>query len=102
MLNIAYNEPKKITGATQQTKSIATDSTLVLAANSDRNYCLIQNTSDTDIFLNFAGSAATVAGGFKLVASTGSWESPGLVSLTSAIYAIHGGSGSKDLIVLEG
>lgn len=79
-------------------------SAVVLAANAGRKFLLLQNVSDTDIWLNI-GAAAVVDGGMaKLVARRGSLVmSRKLGNLnTGAVHAIHAGVGNKALLVSEG
>jgi hypothetical protein len=105
MRNISIVLPAKAIG-TQSALSVTSSSTQILAANADRNYLLIQNNSDTDIFINLVGAAAsvdvaTVNTSFKLAASGGSLELKTWVAV-GAIFGIHGGAGTKKLTCLEG
>lgn len=74
-----------------------------LAANAARVYAFIQNDSDTVIYLK-VGAAAVLNQGIRLAASGGSYEmSSQLGNLDlRAINAIHGGSGNKVLLLVEG
>lgn len=52
---------------TQATVSVNTVTTLLAAANANRRYLLVENKDATNpVYLNLAGAAATVAGGFTL------------------------------------
>lgn len=81
-----------------------TPSTLeALAANDFRVYVLLENDSDTDIYVAF-GVPAVVNQGIRLNANGGSLElSEGNHFLdVRAINAIHGGAGGKNLLITEG
>lgn len=88
---------------THKNVDVTTSSTAVLSENTDRKYALIINDSiDTDIYLKI-GSAAEVSKGIRIVKSGGSFEMRIGVNLsTAAVYAIHGGTGNKTLLVTEG
>ena len=83
--------------------SIGTTTTLALAANANRLYALLVNDSDTTIYFKL-GEAAVLNTGIRLNANGGSYEiSKELGNLyTGIINAIHGGTGSKVLLVAEG
>jgi hypothetical protein len=83
--------------------AVAATSTAVLAANPNREYALFMNDSDTVQYL-MLGAAAVANKGIRLNASGGSYEmSPNIGNMyRGAIYGIHGGSGNKNLLVLEG
>jgi len=91
------------TNAATTTASIGNTSTLALAANANRRYALLMNNSDTDIYLTI-GAAAVVGQGILLLSPAGAYEmSPKFGNLVSAaIYAVHGGTGNKSLLVTEG
>lgn len=77
----------------------ATTSTgVVVAARADRNYLRITNASDTVVYLRLAATAATVGTGVYLAAAGGYFEIEGYAG---AVSAIHGGTGSKVLTVVE-
>lgn len=82
---------------------VAATSTAVLAANNDRKYALLVNDSDTAIYVSLGGTAV-VNQGIRLNSRGGAYEiSRKLGNLyTGAIKAIHGGSGTKKLLSLEG
>ena len=88
--------------------AVATTATLVSAAK-ERQWMMIQNQSDTAVFLSFDGTATvtTDAGAtpgirlapFETILST---DIAGRFSgNNAAIYAIHGGAGTKNLAVHE-
>jgi hypothetical protein len=88
--------------------AVATTATLVDAAT-ERQWLMIQNQSDTPIFLSFDGTAAvtTDAGAspgirlspFDTIMSTD--ISGRFTGNNYAIYAIHGGTGTKNLVIQE-
>lgn len=92
------------TTATSTTINVATTSTIALASNANRLYALfVNNSDDTDIYL-MIGNDAVVGQGIRLNMGGGSYEvSKKLGNLTTAIVkAIHGGTGTKQLLVVEG
>lgn len=88
--------------ATHTVVSVAVTSTAALAANTNRVGALLVNDSDTTIYLKL-GAAAVVNQGIRLNANGGSLEmNAALGNLYSgAVNAIHGGVGSKVLLVTE-
>jgi hypothetical protein len=74
--------------------SVLDSSTTVIAANQKRQYILLQNDSDTAIYLGL-GQAAVVNTGIRINANGGSYEmSPKYRNLyTGAIYAIAASTG---------
>lgn len=87
--------------------AVGTSPTIVRPAEA-RRLLILQNLSDTDIFVAIEGSTdvTTAAGakpGLRLNANGGSFVAgeeshlPG--GAEQAIYAIHGGTGTKDLSV---
>ena len=103
MRNMSISLPAKGLGA-QSAVNVTDASTTIIAANSPRNYLLIQNNSDTDIYLNLTGSTASTSDGssFKIASAGGSLEIKTWVG-TGAITAIHASAGNtKVLTVLEG
>ena len=79
---------------------VLTSTTVVLAANLNRKYLLIENDSDTTIYISY-GVAAANNQGVRLNANGGSHEFPAGLIFTGAINAINS-SGSKNLLVTEG
>lgn len=92
------------TAWTQTAVSFGSAGTQVLAANADRLCVLLQNDSDTVMYLDWANGTHAVNQGVRLNASGGQLE----MDLSSnffyrgAINAIHAGSGDKTLLVTEG
>lgn len=88
--------------------AVATTATLVSAAK-ERQWLMVQNQSDTPIFLSFDGTAGVTidtgaAPGIRLAPyeSIMSTDVAGRFSGNNfAIYAIHGGTGTKNLAVHE-
>ena len=73
---------------------------LVLAANTRRFFALIQNNSNTDIWIMF-GSQGAVDQGILVPKNGFSYEIDRLNLWQGAVYAIHGGSGTKQVNVLD-
>ena len=92
---------QRATAVTHATVEIATTSTSVLGAASQRTLLGLINSSDTVLYCNLAGGAAIVDGGLRLNANGGSALFDTSVP-TGAIACIHGGSGTKTLLVLDG
>jgi len=80
--------------------SVAATSTTVLAANEQRKYALIINTSNTDIWLRLGGTAV-VGQGIFIARSGFAYEIDVNNLFVGQITAIHGGTGNKTLSVLE-
>lgn len=101
----------KIRGATGRYKNathteadVAATSTLVLAENNLAQHRMFMNNTSDDIYL-MCGAAAELNKGILLAGTKGfSYEmSERLGNLyKGAIYGIHGGSGTKRVLVLEG
>ena len=87
---------------THTAPNITTASGEALAANLSRNYILLVNDSNTVIYLGM-DVAAVVNQGIRLNANGGSYEMADEFGnlMYDAIYAIHGGSGNKVLLVTE-
>jgi len=78
---------------------VGTSSTKVLDANPGRRYAAFFNDSNTTIYLAF-GEAAAVGEGVRIPPDgvyEVTWNNP----LTAAVYAVHGGTGTKRLTVIE-
>jgi hypothetical protein len=86
--------------------AVGTTATLVQAAT-DRKWFILQNQSDTDIYVSFEGTTGvtTDAGanpGIEIMANGGSLatgEGEFNPNLNASIYAIHGGTGTKNLVL---
>lgn len=86
---------------THSTAAVGTASLTALAANENRKYALLINDSDTDIYLCF-GTPAVTHKGIRLNANGGAHEITALNLYKGIITAIHGGTGTKTLLVTEG
>jgi hypothetical protein len=88
--------------------AVATTATLVDAAT-ERQWLMIQNQSDTPIFLSFDGTAAvTTDAGASPGIRLAPWDTIMSTDISGrftgnnyAIYAIHGGTGTKNLVIQE-
>lgn len=84
----------------QDTKTVTSASTVLVAANAARRYLLIQNRHATaDVYLNLKGVAATVADGVHIPAGA-SLELSGYVP-NNAIEAIGSIASNTSVIVVE-
>ncbi len=92
-----------VTTPTHSVVSVATSTTQVLAANANRVHALFVNDSDTVIYV-MLGAAAVLNQGIRLNPGGGAYElSLKMGNLyTGLVNAIHGGTGTKALLVLEG
>lgn len=83
--------------------AVTTDSDVILAANPARKYLLLVNNSDANVFLRFASGDATL-NDIMLPANGGNFEMSGRYGnlFRGDIKAIHGGTGSKIVSILEG
>jgi|DewCreStandDraft_5_1066085.scaffolds.fasta_scaffold01244_29 hypothetical protein len=79
---------------------VGTTSTQVLGARADRKYAIFINDSDTPIYLAFAATAQ-VGAGVRLAENGGFYEITWNNPITAAVWAIHGGTGTKRLTVVE-
>lgn len=92
-----------LTAVTHTHPNATTSSGAMLAANADRNYALIQNDSDTVVYIKI-GAAAVVNQGIRLNANGGAYEMSAKNGNLSrlAINGIHAGVGNKAILVTEG
>lgn len=88
------------TAIKQSSIAVAATSTAVATASPRRVLLILQNTSDTDIFCDLSGAAATVNAGTRIPASGGVLFMDVQVP-SDAIACIHGGSGTKTLLRSE-
>jgi len=72
----------------------------MLAANISRNFLILQNDSDTTLYLKF-GAVAVVNQGIRLN-STGGSMLLDYKFITLAVNCIHAGTGNKVLLVTSG
>ena len=88
--------------------AVATTATLV-SDSRERNWLMIQNQSDTPIFLSFDGTTAvTTDAGASPGIRISPWETIMSTDISGRftgnnfpIYAIHGGTGTKNLVIQE-
>lgn len=85
---------------THTTVAVATTSTVALAAKSNRMFIILENISDTNIDCAI-GATAVAGAGIRLYANGGSLLLDAKYP-TGAVNCIHGGSGTKSLLVTEG
>jgi hypothetical protein len=98
----AFLDVDPISGAHTQ-PSITTTSSEALAAETGRRYLLLVNGSDTVIYCN-VGAAAVLNEGIMLTPKGGYYSmtvGDGNID-TDAVNAIHGGSGNKTLLIVQG
>ena len=90
-------------GLIHSTAAIATSSTVALAASKSRVYVLLENDSDTDIYIKIGGDAV-MNEGVRINGEGGSYEMSLPMGNISdlAINAIQADTGTKNLLVLEG
>lgn len=85
------NTAKTVTNATAQ----------LVAANTSRQYLLIQNKdASANVFINFGAGAATTTNGVRIPPG-GSYETPN-VTTTQAIQAIGDTASNPNVVVVEG
>ncbi len=80
--------------------SVTTSSQIVLAANEQRKYAIIINTSNTDVWLRL-GSSAVVGQGIFVAKNGFAYEIDQNNLYVGNVYAIHDGAGLKVLSILE-
>lgn len=84
--------------------NVTTASTQIVAPLYKRKMLMIQNVSDTDIYLKLDDSATalTIANGIKLASNSSPMVITSQVGeFTHAVNAIHGGVGSKEVRLQE-
>lgn len=84
--------------------NVTTASTQIVAPLYKRKMLMIQNVSDTDIYLKLDDSATalTTANGIKLASNSSPMVITSQVGeFTHAVNAIHGGVGSKEVRLQE-
>lgn len=75
-------------------------SQLVLAENPQRKYCILINDSNQNIYLRF-GSHAALNEGIAVYAAGFAYEITKDNLWVGDIFAIHGGAGTKNLLIIE-
>lgn len=91
------------TAPTAIAADVATASTAILAANPNRLYLLLVNDSDTPIYISLGGTAV-VDQGIRLNQLGGALEMSQKEGnlYRGLVNAIHGGTGTKRLLAIEG
>lgn len=79
---------------------VTTTNALALPANEFRKFCILINDSDTDIYIEL-GADAAVNTGIRISAGGFSYEIDRTNLWVGEIFAIHGGSGFKNLLIKE-
>jgi len=101
------NPDKYYTTITTESYNVTNATQTVLAANPDRKYAAFMNDSDTSIYLETDGNNAVADAGFLLDpkgAGNNRLEVSRLLGncFLGAVEAIHGSTGNKVLLVVEG
>lgn len=79
---------------------VTTASQLALAANEQRKFCIFVNDSNETIYLNF-GASASLNSGIRISANGFSYEIDCSNLWVGSVFAIHGGTGVKKLLIQE-
>lgn len=82
-----------------QSVDVTSSAAEVFGEDSVGGFLLLQNVSDTDMYLSFTGAAVVGAG---IYLKTGANLLLDAVVIDSSLSAIHGGSGNKKLLVTRG
>lgn len=94
---------KQYTALKQKEIAVPPTGETISNANPDRQAMIIQNDSDTPIYLNFGNDAPQVGRGIRINANGGSFElnyaDGGLY--IGKITAIHAGEGTKNVMIVE-
>jgi len=80
--------------------NVTATSSLILAANEQRKFCIFINDSSSTIYLKF-GSAASLSAGIRISAGGFSYEIDKDNLWVGDVYAIHNGTGNKLLLIEE-
>lgn len=96
-------ETGSLTTITHSELPVTTSSQQALAANANRKYAALINDSDTVMYLK-TGAAAAVNEGIRINPNGGVYEMSSAIGnlYTGAINAIHGDTGTKNLLIMEG
>ena len=86
----------RVEGLIHQSVNVGTSSTAVFGEDEVASFLLLQNTSDTDMYLSFSGNAAIGAGIYLRAGANLLFD---VVVPDAPLKAIHGGSGTKQLLV---
>ena len=92
-----------ITTITYSVLATTTSSQLALAVNTNRKYAMLINDSDTAIYVKIAATAVANEG-IRLNPNGGAYEISSAIGNLhiGEINAIHGGTGTKNLLIVEG
>lgn len=84
------------------TYPVTTSSSEAVSANPDRQFLLIQNDSDTIIYVKF-GDGAVIGEGIRLNSGGSHLQinAPEGFLDVRALFAIHGSTGTKNLLITE-
>ena len=93
--------PPTFSSATTATLGVTTSSQTALASSGTRKFAFFQNDSDTTIYLKL-GSSAAANSGIRLNANGGAYEINTNNLYTGIVTAIHGGTGTKTLLITSG
>lgn len=94
------NSAPVASSVTESSYSVTTSSSMAVAANASRKGGYIQNISDTDMYISW-GSTATTTTKTKLFSGASMPLQITNLVYTGAIYAIHGGTGTKTLVIVQ-
>ena len=98
---VTQNAPARSSGFTSAAVNVTNASAQILAANTGRQYLLVQNNhASASVFLNF-GAAATLAGCIKVIPG-GAFELGAGVVCTQAIHAIGDTALNANVVVVGG
>lgn len=89
---------------THTTGGVTTDGTNeILSARGNRRLLILQNVSDTDVWVRFDGGTAAAAAPSIKLATSGSQilEFKGVFIPSGAITAIHEGAGTKNISIVD-
>ena len=79
---------------------VTTSSSLILPADEQRKFCVFVNDSNENIYLQL-GLPAVLNEGIRISANGFSYEIDITNLWVGDVYAIHGGSGAKNLLIME-
>lgn len=88
-----------VDNVTHETVEVTSSATEAFGEDSVGSFMLLQNVSDTDMYLSFTGDAEVNAG---IYLKTGATLLLDAVVIDSNLSAIHAGSGNKKLLVTRG
>lgn len=95
---VTTGAPSALGAVTHSTLGVTTASQTALSSNGSRRFAYLQNDSDTTIYC-FLGTPAVANTGIRLNAAGGYFEINDTNRYTGQITCIHGGSGTKTLLI---